>query len=282
MSVAPGDKRGYRGRGERGPTGGMRLTDRDRAVLRDVFLQRAVTRKQLMRLGHFGSITSASERLRALFDHGFLERFAIATNLATAELVYTVGPKAIAELVSSLGVDRNEVKRCISSGAPLALAHTVAVTDVRIAFTTDQPNGMTVEWLSEVQVRHEFVVDRTRHVLKPDGALIFDLGDRPHIGFLEVDRGNVSQPQFERSCDVYRTYFDLNLHKEAYGAHSASLIGVVFAGERRLLNLQALAAHTHIASAFSTWTEISEHGPYGAIWRQHADPDARIRLKEAF
>lgn len=282
MSVAPGDRRGYRGRGERCPTGGMRLTDRDRAVLRDVFLQRAVTRKQLMRLGHFGSITSASERLRILFDHRFLERFAIATDLATAELVYTVGPQAISELVSSLGVDRSEVKRCVSSGAPLALAHTVAVTDARIAFTADPPVGMTVEWLSEVQVRHEFVVDRTRHVLKPDGALIFIRGDRPHIGFLEVDRGNVSQPQFERSCDVYRTYFDLNLHAEAYGAQSATLIGIVCAGERRLRSLLALAAHAGIAAAFSTWKDISEHGPYGAVWRQHAEPETRIRFVEAF
>ncbi|HMS55999.1 MAG TPA: replication-relaxation family protein [Fimbriimonadaceae bacterium] len=281
MSVAPGDKRGYRGRGERCPTGGMRLTDRDRAVLRDVFLQRAVTRKQLMGLGHFSSITSASERLRILFDHRFLERFAIATDLATTELVYTVGPQAISELVSDLGVDRDEVKRCVSSGAPLALAHCVAVTDARIAFT-DPPEGTTVEWLSEVQVRHEFVVDRARHVLKPDGALLVSLGDQPHIGFLEVDRGNVSQPQFERSCNVYRTYFDLNLHTEAYGARSASLIGIVCAGERRLRSLLALAAHAGIAATFSTWTDISEHSPYGAVWRQHADPETRIRFVEAF
>ncbi len=280
MGVFPGGKRAYRLRGKRSPTGAMCLTERDREILRDVFLQRAITRKQLMSLGHFTSLTSASERLRILFDHGFLERYPLATDLSTTELVYSVGFRAIPELVSGLGVDKVEAKRCVSSGAPLALAHAVAVTEARIAFTTHRPADMVVEWLSEVQVRHEFSIGTSSFVLKPDGALIVEQFGAKHIAFIEVDRGNVSQPQFLRSCRTYRTYIELGLPGEIYDTQSASLLIIAHAGERRQSNLLAAASTAGVPSVSASWTEIATDGPFAAVWRSYGEPRARKHLTE--
>lgn len=280
MGVAPGGKRAYRLRGKRSPAGGMCLTKRDREILRDVFLQRAITRKQLMRLGHFTSLTSASERLRILFDHGFLERYPLATDLSTTELVYSVGFRAIPEIVSGLGVDKVEVKRCVSSGAPLALAHAVAVTDARIALTKHQPPEMSLEWLSEVQVRHEFSIGTSRFVLKPDGALIIEQSGRKHIAFLEVDRGNVSKPQFRRSCQTYKTYIELGLPEEVYGARSASLLIIAHAGERRRTNLLEIAGTAGVPTATASWFEIDCAGPHNSVWTTYAEPEVRKQFSE--
>lgn len=273
MSANPGDKRIHRPRGVRQPVAGMFLTDRDRAVLRDVFLQRAVTRKQLMRLGHYGSTTVATERLRLLFDHGYLQRSSVATDLSTTELVHRLGRRAVSELVRHLGVDRKEVLRAVEADAPGALGHGLAVTEARIAFMQNLPEGVSAEWLAEVQVRHEYRHGVARHVLKPDGAVLVSRTGRVAIAFIEVDRGNVSLPQFERSCTSYRRYFELGLAKEIYGVTDPVMLCVVHAGDRRLFHLLESSRRAGLPAFFALATDMDSHGPYEAIWRCSERPN---------
>ncbi len=280
MGDVLGGRRSYRCRGQRLPVGGMCLTDRDRAILRTVFLQRAVTRKQLMSLGYFHSLTAASERLRMLFDHGLLNRHSVSTDLATVELVYTVGMRAVHELSSMLGVDVVDVRRSVSSGAPFALSHAIAVTDVRIEFLAHPAEFENIEWLSEIEVRHEFTVNGAQYVLKPDGAILFDYDGKRQIAFLELDRGHVSRPQFKRSCHTYRTYFDLRLAEDVYGVQSATLLGIVHSGERRLRSLLGLAGNAGLFASFASWSEVTDHGVNGAVWRTAQEQGNKHKLTE--
>lgn len=280
MNANPGAKRVHRPRGERRPVSGMFLTDRDHKVLRDVFLQRAVTRKQLMALGHYGSVTVANERLRLLFDHGYLQRSSIATDLGTCELIYTLGREATSHLVRQLGIDRPEVMRAVETEAPLAIGHALAVTDARIAFTRIHLPNIAVEWLAEPQVRHEYLHSGVRHVLKPDGAVLVSHGDSRMIAFLEVDRGNVSLPQFTRCCESYRRYKQLRLPSEVYGVSAATMLCVVHAGDRRLGHLLAVSKHVGLPAFFASADLLFEHGPYEPIWRCSERPNLTRFLLE--
>lgn len=259
------------------PAGRTDLTERDADLLCDVFLQRVATRKQVQALGYFGSTTVACARLRKLFDGRYLRRSYVSAGAYAAEALYLLGPAAVDTVAARLGVERGEVARVARTGSPGALAHAKALVDVRICFGSRVPPGTGAEWLAECQVRHEYSVrdarGTSRHVLKPDGAVILSLGGAArHLYLVELDLGHVGLVPWRRSCAGYRRYLGLGLHREAYGVRSADVLCVTSGGERRIGHLSSAAQAEGAPMRFASLDAFLSEGPFARIWRRPGNP----------
>jgi len=262
----------------------IHLTERDEVLLCDVFLQRVITRKQLNALGYFGSTTVGNTRLRALFDAGYLRRTFAATGGYATEALYLLGSAAIDVVSARLGVERSEVARIIRTESPAFTEHCRAISEVRIAFQKGVPEGVTVEWLAECQVRHEYSVRSEKgishHILKPDGAVLFQSCQGCHLAFLEIERGHTGAGAWRRSVAGYRRYLDRGFHREMYGVETAEILCVSTAGHRRIDHLAGIANSEKAPFRFASFDVLVQFGPFPAIWTDGVSEERTSLLSE--
>ncbi|HEV8635670.1 MAG TPA: replication-relaxation family protein, partial [Chloroflexota bacterium] len=149
----------------------MRLTDRDRAILRDAVRFGALTVEQIARR-RFGSVWTAYDRLKALATAGYLELVRVwhgapGVNVATPE-----GTR-----VAGVGLPPARVTAS-------TLAHHLAVADLAERLLAAHPGA---RWLTERELRSDAMaaardrasgrlLDGTPHV--PDGVLVLPDGRR--------------------------------------------------------------------------------------------------------
>jgi len=254
----------------------LNLTDRDIEALSIVFLQRAVSRRQLQRLNVFTSTPVANARLRMLFDGRYLKREFAVSRLGGTEVLYLLGPAAVEVVAPRLGIDQAEVSRIARAHSPAALTHAQHITDVRISFEGSMPEGVHVEFLAECQVRHEYTVrtekGTTNHVLKPDGAVLIERGTDRAIAFLEIDLSHVGLLPWKRTCSSYSTYVKLGLHQSAYGVETAEILCITSGGLRRISHLSAIASQMATPMRFAHFSDVLKNGPFGAIWQSFGSP----------
>src|SRR4051794_28939472 len=101
------------------------LTERDKAIVREVSLFGVMTRQQLMDLQFFRSKSRAKERLKRLVDAGYLSSRSQPLPAGGPQLVYAVGPV--------LGHSKSERKR-LGVSSDVFLFHELGVVDIHIAF----------------------------------------------------------------------------------------------------------------------------------------------------
>lgn len=228
---------------------GMRLEERDRELLCDLFLHRAMARGQIQAL-YFSSLVRCNARLRQLFDHGFVRRYYHTAAPYGAQAVYLVGKNAIPIVAQRLEMDLTEVARqARSSRTPTFIEHTLAIVDVRIAFEKAVKGNPEIEierWLAEPLCRHEYEIRAEggawkKEVFKPDAFIRLHHGDNggSFNCFLEVDLGHTSSQQFTEKIRMHRRYLESGLFREVYGSEDFQTL-VVTTGKRRLKHLQAL------------------------------------------
>jgi len=111
----------------------LRLTDRDRAVLYDLYHYRFLPTSLIQRR-HFGSPTRARNRLKLLFHHGFVDRtFLPSAGPSTSEALYSLGPAATAELAAVYGLEPADVQRRRRPVEPFFIAHELLVARFRLS-----------------------------------------------------------------------------------------------------------------------------------------------------
>lgn len=247
------------------PNAGMRLEERDKELLCDLFLHRAMARGQIQAL-YFSSLVRCNARLRQLFDHGFVRRYYHPAAPYGAQAVYMVGKSAAAFIAKRLEMELRDVQRQISgTKSPTFVEHTLAIIDVRIALMSavrDNPRVGVERWLAEPLCRHEYdirAVEGTwrKEVFKPDAFVRLHLShERRYLSyFLEVDLGHTSARQFVEKVHMHRRYLESGLFQQIYGGTSCAML-VVTTGERRLQNLQSLARSAHPDSRTQTQNQI--------------------------
>lgn len=252
----------------------LRLTARDDLLFERVFLHRAVTKDHLVATGFFGSTPRANQRLRLLFDHGYLRRAYVAAGPYAAKAVYLPGPAATDILARNLEIPREEVARqARKEPGRIFLEHSLACADLRLEIEAAAKAGaFAVEsYLPEPLCRHEYVFRRggkdDRRILKPDGYVELARGDQRLRGFLEMDLGHVSSEQMSRSFLHYRAYLVDGLFEEAYGADNFEVLVVTTAGARRIANLmRAARAAGNPRIRFASFRAVREFGFSGASW----------------
>lgn len=196
----------------------MKLTRRDRIIVRDVALSIVLSRDHFIRLGYFSSVTRANTRLRELTKLGLVQRLETPF---FAQSLYGAGPKATDVLEGHVG--RLTQARTAS---PRFIQHALNVADVRIALT----NRSHAEW------RHEQFLWRTlpgleRQEVRPDGLLLAKVPI-----FVEVDLGNVSLAKFRAKLLSYRALALSGSCEQLYGFADFRLL-VVTTGSLRSRHL---------------------------------------------
>ncbi len=223
----------------------LRLTDRDRSILRDVWLFRYATTEQLARL-HFSNLKVAQRRLRKLADGGLLDRFSPreSSKAGFHPWWYRLGRPGARALSVDVGLPVDHLlppKRSPQSNQ--FLDHHREVNDFRVwlrravSATEGRFRCRFVPEYSEVEDVVNPVAVRTNSgkTVNPDGAFCLERVDgRSALFLLEVDRG--TEPlegrhpnSIIRKLGGYRSMFD----EEADG-HYADMFGKPFRGFRVL------------------------------------------------
>lgn len=183
------------------------LTERDVAVLVDVYKHRYLSVSQIKQL-HFPSLQTTYRRLRSLSASGHLVGF---TAPAIEEHLYYLGKPGLDLVADRLCVEVAELKWQAGIQAPkdyYFLRHFLAVNDVRISLSKACAGsgigllGFIPEYYGQktpagglVKYIKDFVCDVSRPDVSepvnhtPDAVFALEKNQMPALFFLEVDRG---------------------------------------------------------------------------------------------
>ncbi len=238
----------------------LRLTERDRRILETLHaFDGMMSLRQLDRLFFSGRGGSWSrERLRALFDHGFVKMpdRADMHRVPLGETVYFLDVKGAATVAALYGLTEPAFVWRKKPRWSL-LAHDLAVNDFRLDIMEacrQSPHSTLHTWVPEGEFRaHPDTIeyslpdgsDRTRRI-QPDGYFTLR-GPSPrqpgvveeYAFLLEIDMGTEHNPRFARDKVIPGTaYLNSQAYRERFGVAYGRWL-VVTTGQRRLANLKA-------------------------------------------
>jgi len=262
------------------------LTERDRSLLMDLFLLKAARREHLQGL-HFNSVARCNQRLRSLFDGGYIDRYSSPYG-ETGPIVYSLGRagrEVALECAGSLGVQVSDAdfrRQCKKAKSGL-IQHTLAVAEVYVAVKRSLgPSSplRLVRYLPEPMVRQEFDIRLTdtgageasawRQVtVAPDGCFIIEgLGGRASLAvLLEADLGDTGL-QIESKLHGYGHFINGGLARQALGTACVT-VAFVTTGPARADNLCRLAAKAGFGKGiFCTFDEVARLSGEAAVWRR--------------
>lgn len=246
----------------------MVLTNRDKEIIRQVYLYRLMTREQIEQLlfspekgqDHPTKTTKARQRLRLLYQHGYLERIPapIGPGLWAWRPVYRLAEKGAALIAGELGTSSTKLpywgKGFDKDHRPtevslLFLEHTLKINDIRITITqAAQVQGYRLEkWLDDTilksQEMKDYVSVTTRQgrslkvAVVPDAYFVLNLGDRRAHFFLELDRATMSSKRWRTRVLAYKTYAESGKYQQRYQTTSLRILTVTTT-PTRLANLK--------------------------------------------
>ncbi len=230
----------------------MRLTERDKHIVKAVFDYRVLRQDQIQRLffgENPGAKAAAQRRLVKLYDYGFLERFFLPTRggLMSSPVLYGLDRRGAELLRAEFGYDDLRWYPTSKELKDDFLEHTLAIADFRVAVTVACKilGYELLTWKGEaalkadydrVKVRTEKGYSRSVSVI-PDGyfAVNTPLG-KTHF-FLELDRGTMTTKRFQGKVAAYVAYYRSGEYQLRYGTQSLRILTITL-GEGRLANLK--------------------------------------------
>lgn len=230
----------------------LALTERDRAIVREVARCGVMTREQFIRLRLFASKTRANERLKRLVDHGYLK---------TRRLPLPVGGPRFVYLPGRLGRDGREATRAARfiGASDLFVTHQLGLVDIRIAF---ERHARLTRWLSESDL-----VGLSLRVV-PDAYVEYEIEGLTYCAFVEYDRGTETLARIERKV---RAYLDLAQSGRFARTFARTFFRVLIIADAlgRLATLVDTAKQiTDRIFRFTTLSELIHQGPPASIWRR--------------
>jgi hypothetical protein len=229
---------------------GLALTDRDKALARELDRFGVMTRRQMMALQFFRSPSRAKERLKRLVDAGYLASRRHPLPIGGPELVYAVGPLVEAS--------RGPRKR-LAESSDLFLAHELGLVDVHIAF---ERTTTIARWL-----RARDLAELSMGVI-PDAYLEFEHDSLTYCAFVEYDRGTETLARVERKVRAYVALARSGRFEQLFGRRFFRVL-VITDTTGRLTTLSTAAARlTDKVLRFTTLPTLIDQGPLQSIWRR--------------
>jgi DNA-binding Lrp family transcriptional regulator len=274
----------------------MRLTKRDRDILRLIHRHRFLRSHQIMALLG-GSTQQISRRLKLLYRHGYLERPRAQLDYyhqgGSKHIVYGLGNKAGALLNQELGVvvrtvSWNEKNHAVGR---VFLEHALLVSDIMVSLelACRKHDGIRLIYEAQLALRSEpqpfqWRV-KSRDGIKlgviPDRVFALEYRDqnaepqRVHF-FLEADRGTMpvtrrtlSQTSFARKLLAYEATWTQKIHQRHLGIHRFRVLTVTTSSMRvnSLLEACSQLQSGHGLFLFADRT-VLEQDPFSAVWRR--------------
>ena len=263
----------------------MRLTERDRRILEAVHAYDGVLSfSQLQRLFFTGK-SQTEQRLKLLYQHGYLARLDKDQRRRFPEMVYWLDKKG-AELVASQ--DGTPLPEFYWRKEPrwFQIEHDLEVTYFRLDLleACSRDTHIHVEtWIPESefwaypdQVTYSYQDKKLHRHIRPDGFFMLNTGDHRIRYLLEIDRSTEDNPRFFREKILPgMAYLKSEAYEKRFGHRSGRWL-VVTTGERRLANMlsQARQAKVNGLFYFTTFDKITpETLLQSPIWRRVDRPD---------
>ncbi len=224
-------------------TSRMRVTERDKRLLRLLFYHEALSRSHLLALGEFTSVPRVNARLLTLRRHGLIRRLEPPIGAARSEAIYGCAEASVAVLTEAFGIDRGELVRRTRSGvAPLFLRHVLAVADIHCALKS---TAGLIRFLPELASCHRYALRCAsgpweEHIHRPDAYAELLLGKATLRAFIELDLGTVNRKQFAAKVESERRYITSGAFEAAFGAASFEVV-VLTTSRDRLRQLREIA-----------------------------------------
>ncbi len=228
----------------------MIVTERDKRIIEDVYLHRAMRQDQIHSL-FFGASKAASQRrLALLYHHGFLERtfLTVRASYLLSPAVYLLDKRGAELLRTEFGYDSLVWSAKQHTVGQLFLEHTLAINDVRVAVTLAcQASGFTLlEWRSESTLKSEYDsvfipsngINKTETPLIPDSFFVIQTPKGKAPFFLELDRGTETTKRFQAKIQAYQVYVQSGAYEKRYGYKSIRILTVT-TSQKRLDGLKA-------------------------------------------
>lgn len=253
----------------------LQLTDRDRSLITEIFLHRALTRRHVIELAFFSSVSRANARLSALVQHGLLLRIPPPVCAGSGMAIYTAGPQSVPLIAAELNMLPSDVRRNLCQDArPRLLEHCLLIADIRCAFQRAcTARGYDMEWYAELETRHAYTISSPirseHHVFRPDGCAQITNPARstePVLFFLEADRANTSLKRWQEKLRSYRQYEKSGLCSKRYrvSKFDIAIVTTVPAVADRLLAIATADGYTNVY--FTTCARLEAEGPFADIW----------------
>jgi hypothetical protein len=240
----------------------MRLTDRDKRVIEWVYLFRFLTGDQI-RLLEFenASKTACQRRLSLLYHNKYLSAIQKPTHAGygSSKRVYCLSQRG-KEVISFMhdGMDPKNIKwnKKNNQVEIYFLEHTLAVNDVRVAFTVSARSlGYELKWIPEWELKalKEKVRDPENPgkslAVTPDGYFILKGEGKVARFFIEADRATETNRRWKDKIRGYVEYVNTGQYYKRYKAESLRVLTITTTQER-LKNLLSTTMNVKGANFF--------------------------------
>ena len=182
------------------------LQPRDAMILKRVFYWRFLTGKQVRSLSNFNSQKRANDRLRALFNAGYLSR-RLFINAFQKELLYFTGPSAIELIAAEIGTDPLEVRRKRAKALKTSdsfLSHFLAINDFRFSLEMAKRSDSRIE-IDAWKYKPPLFLNEELKIFPDAYVLVKQEGKLCHY-FLEIDRSVESRKRIKKKIETYLDY----------------------------------------------------------------------------
>ena len=258
----------------------MRLTERDKRILEAVHAYDGILSfSQIQRLFFTGK-SQAEQRLKLLYQHGFLARLDKEQRRRLSEMIYWLDKKG-AEFIASM--DGTPLTEFYWRKEPrwFQIEHDLAVTNFRldVVEACKKDTQISLEnWIPESEfwaypdkVTYPFQDKKMKRHIRPDGFFMLNTGEHRIRYLLEIDRSTEDNPRFYREKILPgMAYIKSEAYERRFGHRSGRWL-VVTTGERRLENMlsQARQAKVNGLFYFTTFDQITTKTLLQSpIWRR--------------
>jgi len=246
----------------------MRLTERDRRIFEAVHTYDGMLSFPQIRRMFFTGKSQTEQRLKLLYQHGYLARPNKDQRRRLPEMIYWLDKKG-AEIVASL--DGTPLKEFPWRVEPrwFQVEHDLAVNDFRLdlveACSQDTEINLKT-WIPESEfwaypdkVSYTFQDKTIKRNMRPDGYFMLTFTKNRIRYLLEIDRSTEDNPRFYREKILPGlAYLKSKAYEERFGHRSGRWL-VVTTGDRRLKNMlsQAQRANTNGLFYFTSFDKIN-------------------------
>jgi protein involved in plasmid replication-relaxation len=251
------------------------LQPRDEAIIEALYEYGILTGEQIERLIGFGCATRRNVRLRALFDHGFVDRKFLPTLQGSPKALYILGRQAVEVVSRRMGVDSQRValrtKRARET-KDLFLSHRLQLNQARLTFSlaVGATPGMRLElWRTEPELSDSPLI--------PDAYCRYSYREKHWSFFFELDRSTESHRRFRGKIERYLDYGLSGKYHRQYGVKFFRVL-IAAPSEARLGNLKKLIEGiTDKMFWLAITPDIRPETVLGPIW-QRPGKDGRFAL----
>ena len=267
----------------------MRLTERDKRILEAVHAYDGMMSFSQLRRLFFTGKSQAEQRLKLLFQHGYVQRPNRRKRYTLPEMIYWLDKKGAAYVAGVQGMPLQEFS-WRREPRWSQVEHDLAVVDFRLDIEESCQAHLEVQmetWIPESEfwafpdsVEYTYAGRAKKRRVRPDGFFILTSGSHRIRYLLEIDRSTEDNPRFLREKILPGlAYVKTEAYQERFGHRSGRWL-VVTTGEKRLKNMlqQAMRANAAGLFYFTTYARVSPDTLLESpIWRR-ADRDDEVPL----